>query len=299
MKILLIYTGLVVFLLFIPVHTEGQTLEGNIDIYERMNVLRAKLSEWNIDPPLLVEDTVFSFIDFERVFEGYEIDTKILSPDLMRYDVRLPLYLGVLSTNLNFHVKYNAGKRPVVKYISGLLQSDEGIVFDDSSLILVRSNARIKDSVEEIIGNRLHLYRTLGLPKIFRPVPQSVNAPVTLYFHGRDVDSLRYDSMVEWIKTMRQLSFGMLVYAGPVSTELEGESVMLSFYITLTTEEAYGHHYFLVEERLKFSHNHLAIDKITVHFYPYVRVDNLLSLYSNYSYGNNNHERIPAIIKRR
>ena len=298
MKISLIYAGLLVFLPFIPLHTEGQTLEENIDIYERMNVLRAKLSEWKIEPPLLVEDTVFSVIDFEHVFEGYEIDTKVLSPDLMRLDVRLPLYLGVLSTYLNFHVKYNAGKRPVVKYISGLLRTEEGIVFDDSSLILVRSNARIKDLVEEIIGKRLHLYRTLGLPKIFRPIPQSVNAPVTLYFHGRDVDSLRYDSMVEWLKTMRQLSFGMLVYAGPVSIELEGENAVLSFYIALTTEEAHGHHYFLVEERLRVNHNHLAIDKITVHFYPYVRVDNLLSLYSNYSQGDNR-EKLPAIIRRR
>ena len=298
MKISLIYTELVLFLLFIPVHTEGQTLEENFDIYERMNVLRAKLSEWKIEPPLFVEDTVLSFSDFEGVFEGYEITTKILSPDLMRYDVRLPLYLGVLSTNLNFHVKYDAGNRPVVKYISSLLQSEEGIVFDDSSLILVRSSARLKDSAEEIIGNRLHLYRTLGLPKIFRPVPQSMSAPVTLYFHGRDVDSLRYDSMVEWIKTMHQLSFRMLVYAGPVSTELEGENALLSFYIALTTEEARGHHYFLVEERLRVYQNHLASDKITVHFYPYVRVDNLLSLYGNYSHGNNS-EKMPAIIKRR
>ena len=299
MKISLIFAGSVVFLLIIPVYTEGQTLEENVDIYERMNVLRAKLGEWKIEPPLFEEDTVFSSVDFESVFEGYEIDTKVLSPDLMRLDVRLPLYLGVLSTNLNFQVKYDAGsKRPVIKYISGLQQSEEGIVFDDSSLILVRSSARLKDSIEKIISKRLHLYRTLGLPELFRPVPQSVNAPVTLYFHGRDVDSLRYDSIMEWIKTMRQLSFGKLVYAGPVSTELEGENAMLSFYIALTTEEAHGHHYFLVEERLRVNHNHLAIDKITVHFYPYVRVDNLLSLYSNYSQGNNRGE-MPAIIKRR
>ena len=157
MKISLIFAGLVVFLLFIPVHTEGQTLEENFDIYERMNVLRAKLSEWKIEPPLLVEDTVFSSVDFERIFEGYEITTKILSPDLMRLDVRLPLYLGALSTNLNFHVKYDAGNRPVVKYISGLLQSEEGIVFDDSSLILMKSSVSIKDSSVEIIGNRIHL----------------------------------------------------------------------------------------------------------------------------------------------
>ena len=298
MKISSIIAGLVVFLLFIPVYTESQTLEENIDIYERMNILRAKLSEWKIDPPLLVEDTVFSFMDFESVFKGYEIDVKILSPDLMRYDVRLPLYLGVLSTNLNFQVKYDVGKLPVVKYISGILKTEEGIVFDDSSLILVRSSARLKDSVEKIISKRLHLYRTLGLPKLFRPVPQSVSAPVTLYYHGRDVDSLRYDSMGVWLKTMRQLSSGMHVYAGPVSIELEGENAVLSFYIALTTEEARGHHYFLVEERLRVNHNHLAIDKITVHFYPYVRVDNLLSLYSDYSHGNNR-VKMPAIIKRR
>ena len=133
MNISLIYTELVLFLLFIPVHTEGQTLEENFDIYERMNVLRAKLSEWKIEPPLFVEDTVLSFSDFEGVFEGYEITTKILSPDLMRYDVRLPLYLGVLSTKLNFHVKYDAANRPVVLDCVQLLERAEGLEMESSS----------------------------------------------------------------------------------------------------------------------------------------------------------------------
>ncbi|MBU4443923.1 hypothetical protein KJ656_02420 [bacterium] len=257
--------GILLFLITLVLH--GQGFEDNFDFYEHANNLLKNLKQWQTQ-------------DFkDSKLEEIDLSIHTVSSDTFRLDTELPIYMGILTTKLSFQFTKNLSNIENIKYIPNIAYSDSMIIFDDSVKVKIVGKHDCSDSSIRLFGDRLYLYRSLGLPQEFRPEYIKDSTIIKLFFHARDVDSLIYNSSDKWVQTMNRLSQNKIVYAGPTSVVVADERLNVNFYILITSPEAFGHHFFLISETLNSENGAYLTKKLIVDFYPYVRVDNLLSLY--------------------
>jgi len=270
----LLPTVILLFLVTLVLH--GQGFEDNFDFYEYSNILWKNLKQWQTQD---FKDSKLEEIDFKEIFSLYDLSIDTVSSDTFRLDTELPIYMGILTTKLSIQFTENISNIENIKYIPNIAYYDRMIIFDDSVKVKIIGKHDCSDSVIRLLGDKFYLYRSLGLPQEFRPEYIKDSTGIKLFFHARDVDSLLYRSTDKWLQTMNRLSQNKMVYAGPTSVSINGERLKIDFYILITTTEAFGHHFFLISETLNSENGVYLTEKLIVDFYPYVRVDNLLSLY--------------------
>lgn len=253
-----------------------QNLDDNFDFYEYSDKLWKNLKMWQNQN---FKEQILEETDFDNIFEPYDYSVFQTSPDTFHLIAKLPVYMDILTTKISFQFTQDLSDIERFDYIPDITYCDSVIIFDDSIKVKIIRGEKFSGSAINLLNDRFFLYRTLGLPKKFRPEYLKGNQQVKLFFHARDVDSLIYNSGSQWIKTMNRLSQYKIVYAGPLSIVFEDDMLTIDFYVLITTKEAYGHHFFLIKEVLYNENDELSIESIVVDFYPYVRVDNLLSLY--------------------
>lgn len=237
------------------------------DFYDYSNQLWKNLKQWQTQ-------------DFkDSKLEEIDLSIHTVSSDTFRLDTELPIYMGILTTKLSFQFTKNLSNIENIKYIPNIAYRDSMIIFDDSVKLKIVGQHDFSESIIHLLENRFYLYRTLGLPQEFRPEYIKDSTIIKLFFHARDIDSLIYNSSDKWLQTMNRLSQNKIVYAGPTSVVVADERLKINFYVLITTQEAFGHHFFLIEEVLRHLDGDFSTESLIVDFYPYVRVDNLLSLY--------------------
>lgn len=265
------------FLLFLfTISLDCQNLDDNFDFYKSTSDLWEKLKDWQNQD---YREQRIGEIDFDKIFSQYYYEVYQTSPDTFYLIAKLPLYLNIITTELSFQFTKNFLNIERFDYVPNITYRDSMIIFDDSVKVKIIGGEKFSESVISILKNRFPLYRTLGLPQEFRPEYTRTDAKVKLFFHARDIDSLIYKSRSQWLRTMNQLSKNKMVYAGPTSVIVSNDLLKINFYVLITTQQASGHHFFLIEEVLRKVDNDFSIESLIVDFYPYVRVDNLLSLY--------------------
>lgn len=287
---------LFIFFLILPIY--GQDIKDDRDIYDKLSELweelRTARDKVISEPAPDIGDT----LNISSIFIDYDYDVFPEGLTTHRLYAQLPPYLGIFSTQLTFLISLDKEDRLIAKYVSSLNDIEGELIFDDSSRIDVGQLGTLSPATRDLLDRQLHLYRTLGLPPIFRPEYQTNDTPVFLYFHGRDIDSLRYDSLSHWLQTLLLVCRDKMVYAVPSSITRDDETVILHFYLVLTTREAYGNHLLIIDEIYGAMDGSPLGRRIIVHFYPFVRVDNLLTLYGKAPH-REDYEKMPLKIKRR
>ncbi|MCK4446361.1 MAG: hypothetical protein KAW56_04695 [Candidatus Marinimicrobia bacterium] len=270
----LLTIGILLFLVTLVLY--GQGFEGNFDFYEYSNKIWKSLKQWQTQD---FKDSKLEGINLKEIFSLYDYSIHTVSSDTFRLDAELPIYMGILTTKLSLQFTKNLSNIENIKYIPNIAYCDGVISFDDSVKVKIVGKNDFSESIIHLLENRFYLYRTLGLPQELRPGRLKDSTGVKLFFHARNIDSLLYSSTNKWLQTMNRLSQNKIVFAGPTSVVIADEKLIVNFYVLITTEEAFGHHFFLIEEVLANTENDFSTESLTVDFYPYVRVDNLLSLY--------------------
>lgn len=255
-----------------------QVFEREFDFYEHSIKLWEHLNKWQVKAPTLLSSNTED-IAIKNVFANYNYSIDTSSNGVVRLNAKLPIYMNIISTELSYLCSKNLSNNNDYEFATNIRYNDSLLIFDDSITVKIEGNRQLSDSIFNLLAYRFYLYRTLGLPQNFRPEYNEERESVKLFFHAFDIDSLLYKSKKQWLQTMNKLSQNKIVYAGPSSIILNDEKLMINFYVLITTQEASGHHFFLIEEVLKHIDNEFPTINITVDFYPYVRVDNLLSLY--------------------
>jgi len=265
-----------IFTFSFPLVLLCQSFNDNFDFYEYSNKIWKNLKQWKTQD---FKNSKLDEINLKKIFSLYDHSIHTVSSDTFRLDAELPIYMGILTTKLSFQFTKNLSNIENIKYIPNIAYSDSVINFDDSVKVKIVGNHDCSESIIHLLENRFYLYRTFGLPQEFRPKYPENRSRVKLFFHAREIDSLIYNSKDQWLQTMNRLSQSKMVYAGPISVVVADGKLNIKFYVLITTEEAFGHHFFLIEEVLTNTENEFSTESLIVDFYPYVRVDNLLSLY--------------------
>ncbi|MBU0509061.1 hypothetical protein KKH27_09535 [bacterium] len=217
-------------------------------------------------------------VRLENVFREYEY--RIWEDSLGDCFIRasLPTYLQVFSTELQYQYSIEDSGRLEVEFCSPFRESSEGIVYDST---LVRSEGRLSlsHSAVQTLTNRFHLYRSLGLPSAFAPRECREAVPVTLVIYGRDADSLLFPTTAGFYGALRWLARGNFVYSGLVSFHEEASHFAMQFYVIIVATGLSRHHLFVLHEEYRESGNAIQLTAYAAHLYPFVRTDNLRTLY--------------------
>lgn len=266
---------LIVFSTVLP----AQDHNGSPDMYTRINQITDSLQHWREHPPES-GDTDTLITDFHAVFDGYKINIDTIADHTFEMVAVLPEYLDELTTSVKYRIKQDTIPNKV-EYIAEFQMSDSLLIYDDSSGLSLKNLDTLNQTVQNLLFQRFHYYRSLSLPAPYRMksfYPDSVQ-PILL-IHGRNVDTLQYGNFSSWAQTLRYLSHHMLVYAGPLSIRsLDSMRIELQFYIAMTKPNARGHHFMVINEIIRDSGINTLVSKYRIDFYPFVRTDNLLSLF--------------------
>jgi hypothetical protein len=259
------------------------------DIYAALDTLWNRLVQWQQLPP---QTTPVDTLDLNELFADYQLNIDTLPNGERIISARLPAYLGVLTTQLNYQITA-AGDS--VNYIPNLSIADQIITYDDAIKISIPINISISDSLIATLNDRLHLYRTFALPPPFSPANPALPSPLRTIFHGKQLDSLEYPDPAVWLATMQRLAEGTTVYAGLLAVTPDSAGATAEYYIALTSADARGHHFFKIAERIPSGD--AAGGLLRVEFIPFVRTDNLRALFAS---PEENHEgtKIPVKVRK-
>lgn len=267
------------------------------DIYDRIAQLADSLQNWRLDPPSIERQSSFNPLQFNTVFQGYDITIDTSNTGIQIIQARLPLYLGILTTQVKYQIPLAQESRGV-QFINNLEYRNGLLYYDDSSAVDIDSvSANITGILNEI-SKKMYLYRTLGLPTCYQPDSlDDGDLSVTLLLHGRDIIPVQYPCYANWITTLRKMAHHMLVYAGPVKITKDNNSVSIQFYTLLTRKDGLRHYFFLINEKYQIKGNESEPVQLVADLYPFIRLDNLRSLYSP-PMRSQRRERIPIHINR-
>jgi hypothetical protein len=252
------------------------------------------LKLWNLETPSTPEKCDSLNLDLKEIFIDYNLKVQEISEDTILIEAELTPYLGFITTKLSFEVvkdKYNCFH---TNFLSNVKKEDRKIRYDDSVLVDIEGEEISDNKLTEAIDQRLYFYRTLAMPPLFRAPVSSDSMETRLYFHGRDIDSLLYHSLKNWTNSMYHLSSNMMVYAGIMDLNVADETADLRIFLIFTKEKAKGHHFFIIKEKYGGISSLPQLTEIKVDFYPYIRMDNIVSLFGIYATDKNS---IPPQIK--
>jgi len=287
-----------ILLLFVPTSIYSQKVDSTLDMYDAMN------SMWNHIIDFQVESTVtdsldqVKMMDLDEIFARYQVVKKEISQDTINLDASLTPYLDFVSTSLSFKIYSANGIIDNVKNVSSFRQVDSLLYFDDSSRISINVTEfdSMKESSINFIYNRLQLYKTINLPRIFQPNMDVSKIPTNLVFYGRNVDSLRYSSFNDWLALLRELTKGKVVYSMPLSIDITKIGSNSQFMILITGEDSAHLHLFFVHEDEDYSDPPIVRSAL-IQLFPFVRVDNLLTLTGDID-PDSTRWKLPVIIRR-
>jgi len=260
----------------ISLQLSAQSNSNPPDIYKRLDSL------WNWILTYEYQEFEKEILDFsaplEFLFPNYELDIEPMDNTTNVLSATLPQYLGVLSSKLFLTTQFINDStwtfdfQPPIKYISNK------VICDDSMEVETDGQLEISHLLLEEINKKTVLFRTIGLSSALHPNILD-GKEVKMYFHSHDVESISYNKYEEWLQIIQAISYNKLVHSGPISINTVNDSVSIRYYLSITSLESTGLHFLTIEEYYQNSNNSFSPLFSTVHFFPYIRIDNLSSLY--------------------
>ena len=278
----------------------------NENLFDQFTLLARELRSWAEGPEVLDRyENCDMTLNMDEVFGDCEIRTHVMEPFVITIVAARVPFLNVFSTQLGYRIHNEQLIR--AEYIPPWKPTEAGICFDDTSHAnfqgavrppanlwqsdygldnWARESARKGDAsfwyhVGEQLSMRFQLYRSLDLPRCFQPESLPPRVGATMYFHGRDVDTIRFQSFDRLIGLLRAMSKGHPTYAGPISVAIESNKFAFSFYLILEDRSSQRHHFLTIDESFQYypGTDFLTETSLEVHFHPYIRSDNIISTY--------------------
>lgn len=261
--------------------------------------------------------TASDSLDLPQIFADYPRTQ--MWDDSERWDAGFLPYQNTFSTALSFRIIRDESGRPQFDYLPPFAVTQRRIVFDDSEEVeLQDSTIPAPDLIEQLFGGfqnesgefeirndvscrsilwkllaeRFRMYRTLNLPRSFRPDParDTDGVPVSLFVYDRDLQRIPFATRGSFLTALRWLAGDLRVYAGPTAVKAANQKLQISFYVALVNDAARWHHFLTIDETFEIHERSASTTACVAKLYPYVRVDNVRSLHWQY-------QKNPALLR--
>lgn len=251
------------------------------DLYEADSTLVQRLRTLRSLPPVPDSVSRRDSLNLSELFAGYKLTYDDTSSTAVHVRAELAPYLEVFTTRLDYCFRWDSAGNLQSEFVPPFSVNEAGITFDDSTTIRSRLGGEPPAQLSELLAQRFHLFRSLGLPAWLAPQDDRNIMPSVLYVHGRNLDSIRYDDPAQMVTALRVLARGMFVYSGPTFVDYDERAFEMRFYIALKNPEVERHHFLTVDERFDIESNQPVQTYCVLHLYPYVRTDNLWVLWNS------------------
>lgn len=238
------------------------------DLFTGLATLRDTLRTWEARPPAPDTSAAAEF-SLEELFPGSRITAteeglRIVLPPL--YGEQFPAALRAAGDASGWTFSVDMERRDSLLVLDGRVV--EGLPAD-TALADLHQYAR----------QALTALRTLGVPGgPSPPAWEDAAAPVEVKLVGRDVDTLTFSAAV-WLRCLRRLARGAMVYAFLLEAEVGEGEVELSWAVFLRLPDASVQHLLHGRERLSPGPP-LRLRGCAVRLVPGVRLDNLEDLFA-------------------
>lgn len=246
------------------------------DIQDSISVLTDSLKLWANTTQMSQQDPPDS-LDWAALFPGAEILLDASAAD-MAFRIELPRYLDRLSTSLIYHkspanAATGAWELPLSVSDSAIWLDEEPAAYDRRALNAPGRSKLLRDLLLEL--------RTAGLPASLRHTATHTEArQVLLRVHGRQIAEIPADPCC-WMGAICRMAQAGQVYAGIIDCRSNSSAWQLRLYALITSPNARGHHFLEFHWRFPSTPDRTVSDSLTVDVIPYVRTDNLKSLFGD------------------
>lgn len=259
------------------------------DVYEKIDHLVNKLEYWQNNVVKLPEQQIDT--RYQATFSQYNVKIDSLAPKKLRLQLSLPLYMGSLTTRIRYLIEDSVSSGRA-KYIRNIGKTDSSFFYDDSIEIFI-DNCDKREAFFPEIQKRFQFYRTIKFPPEYKTDPvKNISEPVQLTVLGRDNVHIKYNRASRWFLILQKLALNRRLYTGLVSISTRDSIISAKFYISLTAENARGHHFFVIDEKFGIEGNRFCSKDYKVKFYPYVRFDNVLNIFKREEYDSSGDVKI-------
>lgn len=139
-----------------------------------------------------------------------------------------------------------------------------------------------EDRLVDFLKKRLTFYRTLSIPRYMLTsdfAPMNCKK-IVLQFHHKKIITIELDNL-HFHALMRLLAADQLVYAGLLGLNDTNATKSAEYYILMTRFETEVRHFFKIVETYEVEADTFSVSNLTLDLYPFIRTDNLKSLYAD------------------
>lgn len=246
------------------------------DFYDRMAHLLSGLQAMQNNSRSLQtsENSGLETINIEDDFIAYDVQVVDSEDSSRLLKVSLDPFDGVITSHLTYRLRVAEGGTIQIQIDNPIFENDGMLYYDDSLLIDVHGRNTLTDVDIAYLGNRLNVFRTMGLKANLQQVSSHDASEALLVVHGRNNDSLHYSSSVNLLNTMRRISGGTHVYAIPARLDLWQDRMYAQYYVIISDLDQGNHHYLQVTDYCTRGAERITCDRTEVHMYPFIQRNN-------------------------
>ena len=221
------------------------------------------------------ESSGWESVKFEDDFYAYDVQVVESGDSSFVLTASLDPFDNAITSHLTYRFQLVAGGTNQVQIDNAIFKDDGMLYYDDSLLIDIHGRNTLTDVDIAYLGNRLNVFRTMGLKANLQEVSNHDAAEALLVVHGRDSDSLRYSASVSLLYTLRLLSTDTHVYAIPARLDLWRDRMVAQYYVVISDWDQRTHHYLQVTDYCTRGNERPTCDRTEVHMYPFIQRDQL------------------------
>ena len=247
------------------------------DIYDRIaNLLSGlKAMQDNSQSMQTSESSVWESVNFEDDFYAYDVQVVESGDSSFVFTVSLDPFDEAITSHLTYRFEMADGGKRQIQIDNAIFQDDGMLYYDDSLLIEIHGRNTLTDPDIAYLGNRLNVFRTMGLKANLQEVSNHNASEALLVVHGRDSDSLRYADSANLLNTLRLLSADTHVYAIPARLDLWQDHLVAQYYVVISDWDQNNHHYLHVTDYCTRGDERTTCDRTEIHMYPFIQRDHL------------------------
>ena len=202
-----------------------------------------------------------------------------------------PRYLNLFNSNESYSCTIDDSVVVGAKMNFSYSLVDGGILIQDSTFVKLEGTTPRSKEWHENLYKGVWIYKSINLPLVFQPIPPEINPGIELKIHGRDLITIRYPEYAGWYDFINWIMRENLNYSGPQSVVFGESDYEIKYYMLITNPAKSRHHLLVLNHFYSQDAESVQQTNIFANLYPYIRIDNVKSLFSS-DKANNSEKRV-------
>lgn len=270
-----------------PITFNFELVDVDLDIVQQTQALIDSLKEWKSLPSdstlLITPSSGYSgTLDSLKndIFPPYTVSGQKDGKTWYHMSASLPVYMEAFHSDIKFSAECldSTGMDSChVKRIN-LVPLDLSLALKYVDSVKIDTIMSFEQFFTKIISLNLYRYRTMLLPDIFVNFPRAIALKkATVIVHG--FENVHVDlTPVSFYSVLGKIGKDRVSYYEISDVSRSSDTLKCEGCCVLRSKYSPDHHMLFIHETYSFASDQYDLEKVTIHLYPYIRVDKILNL---------------------